>query len=302
MTVTSGRPTIVVGVDESAQAIDIVRYALGLASERGMDLLLAHAWSFPWAAGYFTADDVRAIGVDARAAMTSIIDRLDVPAGVTVGGVLSQGPVVPFLRRLSATAAIMVVGRHEHWAARIADGDVSSALAANCQCPVIAVPSEWAAAKAVADGPVVVCLDGDTSAGVPLEFAFGAADVGRRDLVIFHAIDLGHGVDAVETERRDIAEITAGWQERFPGVPVRYESGFDDAGKAIALASHGASMVVVGSPHTHRRTWSWMHSVARGVVDRIDCPLAIAPARASVQAPARRVERAAAEPVSALRS
>lgn len=297
MTVASSRATIVVGVDDSERAIDLVRYSLGLAAERGMDLRLAHAWSFPWAAGYFTADDVHAIGTQARAAMTSIIDRLDVPTGMTVEGVLAQGPVVPFLRRLSTTAALMVVGRHDHWAQRIVDGDVSSALAGSCHCPLVTVPAGWSPAQA-ADGPVVLCLDGDTSAQVPLDFAFGAADVGQRELVIFHALDIDDGVDAIETERRDIAEITAGWQERFPGVRVRYQSGFDDAGIAIALASRGASTVVVGSPHVHHRTWSWVHSVTRGVVDRIDCPLVIAAAPAP--APAAVLPRPAAKPTPVL--
>ena len=282
MTVASNRSRVVVGVDDSPEAIDVVRYALELAHERRMDLVLAHAWSFPWAAGYFTADDVRAIGSDARASTAALIDQLEVPTGVNVEVVLAQQPVVPFLRRLSKTSAIMVVGRHEHWAERVLDGDVSSSLATSSFCPLITVPAGWKATSTdAAAGPVLVCLDGDTSALAPLEFAFAEADASRRNLVIFHAIDLNAGSDGVETERRDIAEIAAGWREQYPGVSVRYELGVDDVGAAIALASRSASMVVVGSPHVHRITWSWLHSLARNVVDRIHCPLVVAPQHAS---------------------
>lgn len=276
MTVASNRSRVVVGVDESPEAIDVVRYALELARERRMDLVLAHAWSFPWAAGYFTAADVRAIGSDARASTTALIAQLDVPADVNVDVLLAQQPVVPFLRRLSKTSALLVVGRHEHWAERLLDGDVSSALASRSFCPLVTVPTGWKSPD-TAVGSVLVCLDGDTSAQGALEFAFGEAEASRRDLVIFHAVDAAIGVDAVETERRDIAEIAAGWQEQYPSVAVRFELGLDHAGKAIAVAAREASMVVVGSPHVHRITWSWLYSLARSVVDRIDSPLVVVP-------------------------
>jgi len=287
MAVVRNRSRVVVGVDHSPEAIDVVRYALELAHERRMDLVLAHAWSFPWAAGYFTADDVRAIGSDARASTTSLIEQLDVPDDMNVEVVMAQEPVVPFLRRLSKTSALMVVGRHEHWAERLLDGDVSSALASSSFCPLVTVPVGWRLPDSAA-GSVLVCLDGDTSATAPLEFAFGEADVSGRDLVIFHAVDPAAGTDAVETERRDIAEITAGWQEQYLSVSVRYESGFDDAGKAIARAARGVSMVVVGSPHVHRITWSWLYSLAHSVVDRIDCPLVVAPQPAPAPQTAQR--------------
>ncbi len=278
MTVVSTRSRVVVGVDDSPKAIDVVRYALELARERRMDLVLAHAWSFPWAAGYFTADDVRAIGSDARAATVALIEQLDVPTDMHVEIVLAQQPAVLFLRRLSKTCALLVVGRHEHWAERLLDGDVSSALASSSFCPVVTVPVGWRS-QAARSGSVLVCLDGDTSARGPLEFAFGEADVSGRELVVFHAVDIGAGTDSLEADRRDIAEITAGWQEQYPGVVVRYELGLDDVGKSIGVAARKASMVVVGSPHVHRSTWTWLYSLARSVVDRIDCPLVVTPQR-----------------------
>lgn len=279
MTVVSSRSHVVVGVDDTPEAIDIVRYALELARRRRMDLVVAHAWSFPWAAGYFTADDVRAIGSDARASITSLVGRLDVPADVNVEIVLAQQPAVPFLRLLSKTSALMVVGRHEHWAERLLDGDVSSALASSSFCPLITVPADWRSPEG-AEGSVLVCLDGDTSAQGPLDFAFTEAATSGRELVIFHAVDVEAGPDGVEAERRDIAEIAAGWQEQHPDVRVRYGLGLDGTGKSIELAARAAAAVVVGSPHVHRSTWSWLYSLARSVVDRIDCPLVVVPQKA----------------------
>jgi nucleotide-binding universal stress UspA family protein len=284
MMVTRNRSRVVVGVDDSPAAIDVVRYALTLAHERRLDLVLAHAWTFPWAAGYFTAGDVSAIGSDARASTTALLQQLDIPAGMNVEVVLAQQPAIPFLRRLSRTSTLMVVGRHERWAERLLDGDVSSALASSSFCPLVTVPLGWTTPDTTA-GSVLVCLDGDTSAVGALEFAFAEADTSGRDLVVFHAIELHNGADSVESERRDIAEITAGWQERYPGVSVRYELGLDDAGKAISLASQTASLVVVGTPHSHRIAWSWLYSLARSVVDRIDCPLVVVPAEPSAPQP-----------------
>lgn len=280
MTVDSNRSCVVIGVDDSPEALDVARYALELARERGMDLLLAHAWSFPWAAGYFTASDVQAIGASARASTLALVEQLHVPADVNVEIALAQQPAVPFLRRLSKTSALLVVGRHEHLAQRLLDGDVSSALAASSFCPLVTVPTGWTSPGPTV-GSVLVCLDGDTSARGALEFAFGEARASERDLVVFHAIDPSAGVDAVETERRNIAEIAAGWREQYPGVPVRFELGLDDTGKSIAAAAREASMVVVGSPHVHRITWSWLYSLAHNVVDRIGCPLVVAPQEAA---------------------
>jgi len=235
---------------------------------------------------------VRAIGSDARASITSLVAQLDVPAAVNVEVVLAQEPAVPFLRRLSTTSALIVVGRHQHWAQRLLDGDVSSALASSSHCPIVTVPTGWTSRPM---GSVIVCLDGDTSAAGALEFAFAEVDGSRRDLVIFHAVDVKPGPDTVETERRHIAEIAAGWQEQYPSVSVRYDLGIYDAGKAIALAARGASMAVVGSPHAHRVTWSWLYSLARSVVNQIDCPLAVAPSAASTPIQHTRIARASSE-------
>lgn len=276
MTVVSTRSRVVVGVDDSPEAIEVVRYALDLASERRMDLVLAHAWSFPWAAGYFTAADVSAIGSAARASTEALIDQLEVPADLNVEVVMAQQPAVPFLRELSKTSALMVVGRHQHWAERLLDGDVSSALASSSFCPLITVPAGWSS-RASDHRSVLVCLDGDTSAHGPLGFAFAEAAASGRELVIFHAVDLETGTDGVDAGRRAIAEVAAGWQEEYPGVTVRYQLGQERVGTAIGLAARTAWMVVVGSPHVHRTTWSWLYSLARNVVDRIECPLVIAP-------------------------
>lgn len=269
---------VVVGVDNSPQALEVVRYALDLAREHNCDLTLAHAWSFPWAAGYFTADDVHAMHLDAEYVTNVVMSELDIPDRMHVGVVTSQEPVIPFLRKLSESARLLVIGRHEYWAERALDGDVSSALATKAACPVVTVPRR-SRATSLGSGPVVICLDGNIGASESLQFAFEEADRSDRTLVVFHAVGPHADPDAVAADRRDIAEITAGWQERFPSVLVTHATAIDDRADAIIAASDGASMVVVGSPH--RPTWSWLYSLARTVLNRVDCPLVVVPQHAS---------------------
>jgi nucleotide-binding universal stress UspA family protein len=122
---------------------------------------------------------------------------------------------------------------------------------------------------------VVVCLDGNVGAGESLRFAFEEADRSDRTLVVFHAVGPHADPDEMATERRDIAEITAGWQEQFPSVLVLHETAADARSDAIIAASDGAAMVIVGSPH--RPSWSWLYSLARTVMNRVGCPLVVVP-------------------------
>jgi nucleotide-binding universal stress UspA family protein len=101
---------VVVGVDNSPQALEVVRYALELARERNCDLTLAHAWSFPWATGFFTSDDVEAMQADATSVTRAIMSGLVVPDGTEVTILTSQDPVVTFLRKQSESARLLVIG------------------------------------------------------------------------------------------------------------------------------------------------------------------------------------------------
>lgn len=271
---------VVVGVDNSPQALEVVRYALGLAQERNCDLTLAHAWSFPWAAGYFTAEDVHSMQADAESVTRAVMGGLEAGDNVHIDVVTSQEPVIPFLRRLSESARLVVIGRHEYWAERALDGDVSSALATKASCPVVTVPRR-PRESGLGSGPVVICLDGNIGATESLRFAFEEADRSDRTLLAFHAVGPHSDPDEVETDRRDIAEITAGWQEQFPNVLVMHETVVDNRSDAIIAASEGAAMVVVGSPH--RPTWSWLYSLARTVLNRVDCPLVVVPQHVAAQ-------------------
>ncbi len=274
MTARSPNGRVVVGIDGSPEARAVALYALDLARERHCDLALAHAWPFPWAAGYFNADDVAAARRDADHLLRSVLDSLPIPDGMHVDVVTAQEPIASFLHRLSESARLLVVGRHSFWSERGLGPDVASALVTKAGCPVVAVPLRGEVA-AVGSGPVVLCLDGDSAAEDSLRFAFEEADRCGRTLVVLHAINPRADQLAAATDRRDIAEITAGWREEFPDVPVTHVLAVNARAEAIVNASTGASMVVLGSPH--RPNWSWLYSLARSVLKRVNCPLVVVP-------------------------
>jgi nucleotide-binding universal stress UspA family protein len=184
-----------------------------------------------------------------------------------------------------------VLGRHGSWLGRAVDGQISSAVTTNAACAVVVVPLDWDAHGAAA-GPILLYLDGTTAATDLLAFAFEEADRSGRTLTVFHAVDRQADQLAVEADRRDIAEITAGWHERFPDVIVIMATSSGDPGDAIITASTGVSMVVIGSSHRH--VWS-LHPRIRSIIDDLACPLIVVPQREV----ARTASAAVATPASA---
>lgn len=284
MNVIEARGLVAVGVDGSPEAVTAARYAVTLAQARHVDLLVVHAYQFPMAMPEMTVDLMSTAHAEAEQVAVSVVSQLTLPTTMRVGTVVEVATPAALLCRVAETAAVLVLGVH-HFSLSdlLLTGPVASPVAARAGCPIIVVPRQWGRAR-TALRPVVVALDGETSATSVLDFAFAEAERSKSGVTALHAVprpaEPGWGVDP----RLGIAEVLAGHEQDHPDIVVRTLVIPGQATEAIIHESFAAAMVIVGRPH-RERLGSWTRSVARAVLEQARCPLVIVPTTPRSAAP-----------------
>ncbi len=255
------RTELVVGYDGSPDARAALDWAVREASARHLALRIVHVepdlsgWDAAAAtmagAPVLTAALPEDGGTVAEAALQVAAD-----AGVPARSVQATGAPAAMLAEESRTAAMVVIGSRGHGAASSAVlGSTVSHVASHAHCPVVV-----AQAQGVADGPVVVGVDGSPESEEPLGWAFEHASRHGLALEVLHAytIPVYPGVvpyvppveitEATEQfEQRIAHEALAGWGERYPDVPVTVTVLHGRPAPALIEASARASLTVVGS-------------------------------------------------------
>lgn len=157
-------------------------------------------------------------------------------------------------------------------------GSVSTVLAARARGPLVVVQGP---AGLPAERPdVVVGVDGSLATEEVLAFAFDYAS--RRDHVLRavfcyrpELVAAGHRRGLEDRAQRWLAELTSGWQEKYPDVHVRRVVGREHPVEALVAMSTGQELVVVGSHSRHGRAASLLGSVSQGVLHHALCPVAV---------------------------
>jgi nucleotide-binding universal stress UspA family protein len=83
----------------------------------------------------------------------------------------------------------------------------------------------------------------------------------------------GRGQDT----RPNLAEILSGWKADYTGIDVDTLLVAGPPRDTVAATSTEAQLLVVGSPYRGREWTRWIRSVARAVLDRATCPVAVIP-------------------------
>ena len=193
-----------------------------------------------------------------------------------VDELVAQGDPARVLAEVDASADVLVIGRHHaEFLPQLFAQPVASAVVASAVRPVIVVPPGWDRRR-FANSPIVVALDGETAADAVLAFAFAEAEFRKTSVWALHVVPKGLDDPGFDAERANLAEILAGNLQDHPDIRVRMRLVPDDPTEQIVRLSTTAGLVVVGEPHRFRGG-SWARSVARTVLDRTDCPLAIVP-------------------------
>jgi len=273
---------VAVGIDGFATAAGTVQYAIELAAERSGHVLAVAAFRVPGGpANLVTTDHAQhAAAARIRWAMAQV----GVPPGMRVDELVVPGDPARVLAEVGASADVLVIGRHHvEFLSQLFALPVASAVAATAVRPVIVVPPGWDR-RPFASSPIVVALDGETAADAVLAFAFAEAEYRQASVWAVHTVPKGLDASGLDAERANLAEILAGIRQDHPDIAVRMRLVPGNPAEQVVRLSTTAGLVVVGEPHRFGGR-SWASSVARTVLDRTDCPLAIAPTTGSVRSP-----------------
>jgi len=290
---TRTHAAVVVGVDGSEQSLLALDYAAGEAARRHQPLRIVMAFLWPLfvpamgATGMPLDDRVIEAGQgmldDAAGRMRKRHPGLDISTEVILG---SPGGV---LVDESGQASLVVVGnRGRGGFASLLAGSVATQLATHAVSPVIVVRPGTDHAAATTH-PVVVGVDGFERTEAALEFAFEEASSRGVSLTAVHvwAEPPRSGSDELkpvaydyDEARKDaarlLAESLAGFQEKYPDVPVFREliCGLDPS-HHLLQASEEAGLVVVGSRGRGELSGLVLGSLGQKLIHRAKCPVAV---------------------------
>lgn len=255
---------MVVGVDESAAALDAARWAGAEAARRHCPLRVVHAFNLPAMAGYpeFSGgteelqDAMRRAGQELVERTATDLRERDPDLVVTTRVVYERTAVA--LRAESAGAELTVVGSGGE--SRVGGaflGSVTLAMASTALSPVAVV---HLGDRARTTGPVVVGVDGTATSEAAIAFAVQSAAIRGTEVVAVHA---WHDVVVAgshrwqnplldperlrEQEQELLAERVAGWAEKYPDVPIRRVLAHERAVPCLLAQAEQAQLLVVGS-------------------------------------------------------
>jgi nucleotide-binding universal stress UspA family protein len=272
-------PSVVVGVDGSVGSVLAVRWAAADAARRHRSLRLVHAFNLPKRA-YPPVGVALPVVCDAETRATAALLLTDAAAqarkvdpGLPITTTTSVQASVPALLAASKHADEVVVGnRGLGGFPTLLSGSTAQQLTAHAVCPVVIVRLVGAAGGTNA-GRVVVGIDGSHNADHALGFAFEQAAFRRAGLAAVHACQ-SHD-DLCDDERRLLTGTLAGWHEKYPDVEVRLYTVLGRAGAALASASTGAALLVVGARGHGGFAGLLLGSVSQAAVEHSRCPVAV---------------------------
>ncbi len=216
------------------------RWAAREAAVRGVPLTLVYAYDWGGAdsapgvvTGYrdtvlgWARDCLRQAAAQAREAAPDVEVTTD----------LCTAQPVDLLSDRSVEAELVVLGdRGLGGLTGLLLGSVAVGVVSRAKCPVVVVrgdAEEAAIEQAGLPAPVVVGVDGSPASEATLAFAHVWASRHAAPLVVVDAwadtavdskiVNLLYSDDVREEETRMLAELLAGWQEKYPDVEVRRE-------------------------------------------------------------------------------
>lgn len=288
---------VVVGVDGSGSALRAVRWAADEAGRRRVPLRLVHAYEIPvgyppgfvdWHALH---DALTAQGRTWLEQARHAAEETAPEAAVEVVEV--KAGVVPTLEKESRHAAVVVLGtRGLGGFTGLLLGSTAVALAAHAHCPVVTVRDDFH------DGPVVVGVDGTPTSEAAIAFAFAEASTRGTGLAAVHtwtdllletafaggAAALDFSVLAQRAEEL-LGERLAGWQEKYPDVPVSRHVSRERPSRALLRHAGHAQLVVVGSRGRGGFRGLLLGSTSQHLLHHAPCPVAVVRAAAEDERP-----------------
>ena len=281
---------IIVGVDGSPASRVAVDWAARDAARRGADLKLVHVLvppavmafpEVPMPPGFMEWQEE-----EGRRLLDGAVKTVEeAGAQVEVSTDMVSGPAVPVLADLSSSAQMIVVGcRGRGVLARGLLGSISTGLAHHAHCPVAIIHDEDPLMPHPSKAAVVVGVDGSPASENAVAIAFEQASFRGVDLLAVHAwSDTGifefPGADWSTLQaagEQTLSERLAGWQERYPDVPVRRVVVADKPARQLLEQAESAQLLVVGSHGRGGIAGMLLGSVSTKVLHGARMPIIIA--------------------------
>ena len=286
---------IVCAVDGSDASKTAAKWAANTAVKRGIPLRLVSSYSMPqflYAEGMVPPQELYE---DLEAETLEKIEEakkvaVDFVPDVDVSHQIEEGSPIDMLLDLSEQCTMIVMGsRGLGGLSGMVMGSVSAAVVSHASCPVVVVREDNHVTEETKYGPVVVGVDGSGVSQKAIENAFKEADARGAELIAVHTwMDMQvqaslAGLSAAQQQWQVVEEEQnallghrlAGWQERFPDVKVTKVVTRDRPVRALADASEGAQLLVVGSHGRGGFKGMLLGSTSRALLQAAACPMMV---------------------------
>ena len=271
------RRVIIVGVDASAESEAAAQWAVRAAELRKDDVLLVHAYEVPLVPASARAATVARGHQERRALLDKVAGSLVLPTTMHLDQLIEIDTPEYLLPRLSEQAELTVLGQdHPALGGHMPLGHTASTVASMSRHPVVAVPRGWTT-RLHDQRPIAVAIDGRHPSLSTLGYAFKEASLRQVPVLVVHSAPLAELADGEQNTRLNVAEILASWKADYPDVAVDSLLLAGPPRDTVASASADAQLLVVGVPYRGREWTRWIRSVARAVLNRASCPVAVIP-------------------------
>lgn len=281
---------LVVAVDNSASAYQAAAWAAVTAAMRRWPLHILTSMGLPEGLGptmplsdsdieSLTSAGERFVSEAARVA------REAAPGGeLEITTEVAFEEVRPLLIERSKSASMLAVGSRGLGALqRGLLGSVSTAIVRHAHCPVAVIHDIAGLTEEWKVRPVLVGVDGTENSRPAIELAFAEASLRKVGLTALHTWSDSTGIavpmvgwDSIrESEHALLAEQLAGYQERYPDVPVTRIVECDRPARALLDESAGAQLIVVGSHGRGGFATMTLGSTSNSLLHSAECPMII---------------------------
>jgi len=283
---------VVIGVDGSTASQNAIRWGIALAERRESAVQLLHAYdpriNETRIGEGFRVSVLAAVHDAARDQLEAArAQAVEVQPGLALTTRLVEDSAATALISASFAAEAVVVGAQgaSGFGALVA-GSTAMNVATHARCPVVTVPASESAAR---DGSgVVVGVDGSALSDAAIGFAFReAAETGGSLTavlawtepltwaVIAAALPTHQTTGHIQQAHEQLLTWVQPWSEKYPDVRVHRRVVNDLPARALAAASEGAQLLVVGCRGRRAVSSMMLGSVSHGVLHLATCPVAV---------------------------
>ncbi|WP_431920889.1 universal stress protein [Nonomuraea jabiensis] len=279
---------IVVGVDGSAPSLQAASWAGQEAALRSAPLRMLYAMP-GWDHDVPLVPPPRAWGTGAEAAAREMLDHAAVHAGAgrphlsITTDIIASRPAAALVGAAEDAQLLVVGNRGRGGFTELLLGSVSHDVVARAPCPVAVIRQTHAGDR----GQIVVGVTGKPGQDFLLDFAFREAALRHATLRAVHAWvhpttrwpgdpqPLVYDISQVGQEEAILlAEVIAGWREKFPDVMLIPQVMHEHPALALIDASAEADLVVIGA-HSGAPARLGMGSVTHAVVHHARVPVIV---------------------------